>query len=201
MPLEKNYPGPYEVRLNYTVSASSVVLSHQQRLNVRISGTPTPGEIFPNIDALRRDDTPVALDEEVDDWVALLQPLFSNLTTFVNAELWKYEALSFESSFVGVYTIGLAGTSGTAQPAGQAIMTFRTNEGGIMKISLMECNIAPAVSVTYPNLSVAGKALADAVQFGTSPWLARDTSYPFAFIALHPGQNEVLFKKRFRANL
>lgn len=194
-----NFPGPYEVRINYTVNASAVVLSHQQRLNVRVDGDPLPGEVFTAIDVLRRDDTTDLLSDKVDEWVALLQPAFSNQATFVNAELWKYEALSFEASFVGTYAIGLAGTAGTAQPAGQAIFTFRTQEGGIMKLSLMESNITPGGTVPYTGMATEQKAIADAIQYGTAFWLARDTSYPFAFIAMHPGRNEVLFKKRFRS--
>jgi len=191
-----NYPGPYEVRINYTVAGRS----HQQRLNVRIDGTPVAGvDDFTTIDALRRDDTPVALDSEVDDWVDLIKVYFNSTDgDIVNAELWKYEAESFNADFVAAYDIAVAGTSATAtSPASQLMWTFRTQEGGVMKISLMDVHVTPGAKISPPYTS-GNLAVANAVVLGTSPWLARDTSYAIANIGLYPGQNEKLFKDIYR---
>jgi hypothetical protein len=191
-----NFPGPYEVRINYVVATRP----HQQRLNLRVDGTPVAGvDDFTTIDALRRDDAPFALDGEVDDWVDLMKVFYNSTDAdFTNAELWKYEPLSFDASFVAAYDIGVAGTSGTStQPASQIIATFRTQEGGIMKINLMDVVTSPGQPITPPYAgSVA--ALFNPVVNGTVPWLARDTSYPIAHIRTYPGQNEALFKKIFR---
>lgn len=192
-----NYPGPYEVRIYYTVNT----LVHSQRLNCRLASAPSPGDAFDDIDVLRRDDSPFSLKDEVDDWVALMLPLFSTAapSTIDYAELWAYEAESFDASFVSTYPIALTGTSGSSyQPASQYIITFRTEEGGIMKLSFMETIVVPGIRDTLPLASVAGDAIADAIVAGTVPWLARDTSYPFACIAAYPGQSEAVFKKRFR---
>ena len=195
-----NFPGPYEVRINYNCNIGGLILNHTQRLNVRISGTPDVGTPFGSINCLRRDDQAFNLASEVDAWVALLRPLYlAGGTNFTTAELWKYTAQSFESSFVSSYSIGLAGTGGANNVgAGQVIWSFRTEEGGIMKIALMESAIQAGSSAGYANMSADQKAIADAVQLGTSPWLARDTSYPFTVIAMHPGQSEAVFKKRYR---
>lgn len=191
-----NFPGPYEVRINYTSGGRD----HQQRLNVRVAGTPVPGvDDFTTIDALRRDDSPFALDAEVDAWVALLQPFYNNATSsFTTAELWSYVPESFDASFVAAYALGVNGSSASAVvPASQLIFTFRTQEGGIMKINLMDNILAPADkdAPPYPGTS---QAVANAIVLGTSPWLARDTSYAIASIGLYPGQNERLFKKQYR---
>lgn len=190
-----NFPGPYEVRLFYTMN----VLIHEQRLNVRMEGTPVPGDGFDGMNSLRRDDTPELLSDKVDDWVALLRPLAIPTGNTINyAELWKYTPLSFEASYISTYDINLAFTGGgNEQKAGQAIYVFRTTEGGIMKINLMEGNRALGNPLTYAGCSADEQALIDAVVGGTVPWLARDTSYPIAFKNLYPGQNEAVFKKRF----
>jgi len=94
----------------------------------------------------------------------------------------------------------VAGTGGTAQvAAGQYIWVFRTTEGGTMKVSIMEGTPhQPGIKIPYASMSAAAKAISDALTNGTSPWLGRDTSYPFAVTGLFPGQNEALFKRRFR---
>lgn len=196
-----NYPGPYEVRIQYIVSVSGVSLSHEQRLNVDLV-TPVPvAEPFTTIVANERDGGTNSLEAWVDTWVAALQPHFHTSATISLAELWKYEPFSFEASYVSTYDISLAGTSGAAPvPAGQAIWAFRTVEGGIMKINLMECSIQSGVSRAYVAMSAIEKAIVDLIVGGNNCWLGRDTSYPFAVTQLHPGANEALYRKRYRSS-
>lgn len=197
-----NFPGPYEIRLFYSVPFSGfTTLQHVARYNLRVEGTPDPGTPFSGINALRRDDSPFALDGEIDDWVTLIKGLWSSaaLTTIDYAELWKYEPLSFDASFVSAYSIAETATSASANAnSGQVIVTFRTAGGGIMKISFMETILAAALPDTLPFTNATLDAVADAVVAGTVPWLARDGTYPFACIAAYAGQNEAVFKKRFR---
>jgi hypothetical protein len=173
------------------------------RLNTRIDGTPEAGvDDFTTIQALRRDNTPFDLDAEVDAWIALLQPFYSSSQAdFINAELWSYTPESFDADFVAAYDIGVSGSSGTTSVvAGQVICTFRTQEGGIMKLSLMEA-VTVAGSPISPPYTGSLLALTNAIVLGTSPWLARDTSYAIANIRTYPGQNEALFKKIFRPKI
>lgn len=198
-----NFPGPYEVRLIYTTNfTTGALITHTQRLNCIVDGDPAPGTAFADIDVLRRDGSPFALDSEVDDWVAAMQPFYSNGAgnTIDYAELWKYAPASFDGEFVSTYPIAVAGTSAAViNPAGQAIVTFRTQNGGIMKLSFMESVIGVGPKDTLPFANAALDALTDSVVAGTFPWVARDDSYPFACIALYPGANEALFKKRYRS--
>lgn len=196
-----NYPGPYEVRIFYTVTTGFAIMSHSQRLNVRVDGTPAPGTPMADIDFLRRDNTPFAATSEIDAWVALMRARFATHASNViqYAELWKYEPESFDASFVSTYDINLAANGGgTTLIGGQEIYTFRTEEGGIMKLNFMQSTQAEGAPIVYSGLSVNQKAIVDAVRNGTSPWLGRDTSYPFSFIKMYPGRNEALFKKIFR---
>lgn len=191
-----NYPGPYELRIFYTVSS----LTHVMRLNCTVIGTPTPGTPFSGIDI---DDDLLGtedLETATDDLVALMQPLFnSGNTTIDYAELWKYTPGTFEASFFSTYSIGVAGTSGSVyNSAGQAIFVFRSLEGGIMKVVLMET----VLPLAGPDTGVLANAQAEAFKnhflTGANRWIARDTSPPFAFKAMFSGQNEATFKKRYR---
>lgn len=196
-----NFPGPYEVRIFYTVTTGISVHTHVQRLNVRVDGTPAPGTPMADIDFLRRDNLPFAADAEIDAWVALILPRWAVHASngVSHAELWKYEPDSFDSSFISTYDISAPSTgSGTTLIAGQEIYTFRTEEGGIMKVNFMQSVQAQGAPQVYSALNAGQKAIVDAIRNGTVPWLARDTSYPFSFIRMYPGSNEALFKKIFR---
>lgn len=191
-----NFPGPYEVRIFYTVTT----LTHEQRLNVRLNADPVVGTPFNEIEVLLRGDVVSDLQTEVDDWMTAIRPLFNNTTTiFTHAELWKYVPDSFAADFVSAHTINLPGNIATAtQFSSQLIQTFRTTEGGIMKVSFMETIVAPAPSVAGIAPGAVGTPQSFVIAANT-PWLARDTSYPFVAIASHPGQNEAVFKKRNRS--
>lgn len=193
-----NYPGPYELRIYYNVYTGSITLTHCQRLNVRVDGTPVPGTPMGDIDFLRRDNTPFSATGEIDAWVTLMRARFATHANNVitHAELWKVAPQSFDASFVSTYGINVAANgAGNTTIAGQEIYTFRTLEGGIMKLSFMQTGEPVGPPKSYAALIAGQKAIVDAVVNGTSPWLARDTSYPFAFIRMFPGQNEALFKK------
>lgn len=196
-----NFPGPYTLRLFYQTTYGTVPLDHMQELNFDVASPPTPGDIFANIICNLTGGGTANMAAVTASWVSILDNLFHTASAFDHAEIWKYEAGTFEASFVSTYTVGTNGLSSSATPpAGQAIYTFRTTEGGIMKVSLMEASIPQDFPKAYAALSADEKAVVDAVTDGTFPWLARDTSRPFSFIRRYGGQNEALFKKRFRAS-
>lgn len=198
-----NYPGPYEVRLFYTTPVTgSVSLTHQQRLNVVVSGQISVGDPFSSITVVRRDASLHALDDEVDAWVALINGLWNNsgTSTIDYAELWKYVPNTFDAIYTSTYQIGVVGTSGSANVgAAQNIITFRTQEGGIFKLNFLETIVGTGYKDTLPFSNGTLDTIADAVVAGTVPWLARDSSYPLSCIGLYPGASEALFKKRYRS--
>lgn len=195
-----NYPGPYEVRIFYTTTVSSVVLTHTQRLNIALIEPVVPGTAFNLIGTVSADATPDSLNTIIDEWVAILRPLLSSSgSSVVYAELWKYTPGTFEAEFVSSYDINLAGSNaGTTTLASQSIWTFRTAEGGILKINLIEGVVSQGAKTLYAAQGAASKALVDYVLRSDRVWLGRDTSYPFSHIAQFPGQNEAVFKRRLR---
>jgi hypothetical protein len=195
-----NFPGPYEIRLFYTCSSGNVIIEHQARYNLDLSATPTPGDAFSVLSAVTRDAVNVPLDDAIDAWIVLIKGAFNSTTTFIRAELWAYEPNSFDASFISVYDIAVAGTSGTATVAAQqSMLTFRTLEGGVLKLNFME-SITPGQAIDAPPYTPSQWEDVRAFVLSGSNWiLGRDTSYPFAAIAHYPGTNEALFKKRFRS--
>jgi hypothetical protein len=204
-----NFPGPYELRLFYSVTLTvGGSVTHEQRFNVDCNPVPTPGDPFGNIQVLNINGSVDFLDNVVTRWVAVLEDVLnSGSSTIDYVELWKYTPGTFLSSFVSVYPIGVAGTSSSAtQVAGQSIFVFRTQEGGIMKMNVLE-GITASVGVgeSYPTMSTANKALSDTITDPDYPataqgayFLARDTSYPFTLKQRFPGQNEAIYKRRYR---
>lgn len=197
-----NYPGPYEIRLFYsTTPVGHPQMTHEQRLNCVVDSSPVPGTDFADITVETRSGANIALDVAVDQWVNLLQPNFHTSSEFVLAELWKYTPDTFDASFISAYEIVEVGTSvGATVVAGQAILSFRTVNGGIMRLNLMESIHAVGQQQTFPTSVVVINDIADAIVASTNEWYARDNSYPISRYKFSPGQNEALFKRRFRGD-
>ena len=203
-----NFPGPYELRIFYTSPdiTPGGSLEHEQRLNIDIDTPPSPGAEFSSMDVVSPGSISLpTLDEVVEDYLTVLAGLHDDETTFERVELWHYPVeQSFESNFVSTYqpTVDTGTSTFPAVAASQQILTFRTTEGGIMKVSVMEGVVGPGRRTTYAAAITEVKALFDFVLSGGSGYeavfLGRDTSYPFAPIAFFPGQNEALFKRRYR---
>lgn len=201
-----NYPGPYELRIGYTAAQLvTPIIQHVQRLNVKLVEPAPQGAAFATYNFIDKAGVNTnALNTLVENWLAKLVPLMNTLTTIDYVELWKYPtAQSFDSVFWSSYTpVIVAGTNpGAAVASSQAIWTFRTQEGGIMKVNLIEGVVASGNPLAYAAQTAAQKAVVDFVLSGdgvnyTAPFLARDTSYPFGSLKLFPGQNERIFKKR-----
>lgn len=192
-----NYPGPYELRYNYLVATRA----HQHRVSLDLTTTPSPGDAFSTMTAVTRTGSPSAstLDVDADDWIDLIRAQYNAGASFDDVELWKYTADSFEAEFVSSLTLGLSGTAGAAtKAASNEIYVFRTQEGGIMKISLLDVTTDVGASVGYADLGTNQAAIVDAVLLSSNWILGRDTSYPFSFVRYHPGQSERWFKKIYR---
>lgn len=127
---------------------------------------------------------------------------FSSGTTFDRAELWKYEEGSNVGIFIGVISLGTTGTAiAAAQPCGQAVYTFRTFEGGIARIQLMEGSQSNQTSQSaYGALGLEEQKWLTWQFLSTgSAVIAKDGSRLVSFIKRSFSQNEALFKRRFRS--
>lgn len=201
-----NYPGPYEVRILYQdTGVPGALIEHTQRLNVALVEPATQGAAFSTYNFIDINSVNTnTLDTLVEDYLTEMLKQMSLNCAITAVELWKYPtAQSFDSIFWSSYVpVANTGTgAGSPISAGQTYFVFRTQEGGTMKLSLMESRIAAGSPVAYASLGANEQALVDFILDGdgaaySAPFLARDTSYPFSPGKMFPGRNEKLWKDR-----
>jgi hypothetical protein len=197
-----NFPGPYSLRFFYTTTPTGFQpYTHKLELNCDVVGDPVSGDPFGDIELQRRGGTIINAQTAAIAFINLLQPHFSNNTDFTLVELWNYEEESFDARFVSAFSPALVGTGpapSAATAAIQTILTFRSTEGGIAKFALMEGGLAPGPRQSFPTANVPINNLMTYVASPTTWVLARDTSHVVVPLNCLPGQNEAMFKRRFR---
>lgn len=177
-------------------------LSHSLEFNVDILGTAPTGTPPEDVNLRTRDGTGISLDLGANALWGVLRAEFNALTLCSTYALWKRNTDNDERLFVSAGTLdSINGTSGIANtPAGEAIYTFRSGAGGVMKITLLECNVngnakLPLASDTYSSVP----ALRAYVLSGENIIWARDRSWPVAPMNSSYGQNEKVWARRYRA--
>lgn len=191
-----NFPGPYEMRFFYTVDN----LQHVQKINCDVVGTPVVGEDSANITLQTKDSVGVNMETAADAYGALWQDFFDDTAaTLDRVELWRYAAESTDATYISSYDLALDGESvvGEYKAAQQVTLSFRTQEGGIMRLVYLETPLT--FNVVRPiQPATALKAMADYVVASDTWMLARDTSYPVVGISEAGGENEAIWRKRYR---
>lgn len=194
-----NYPGPWEIRLNYSAPAATYPLIGQVRVNVDVDTPPDPGSPFSDYDLKSRAGLFYNAEGFTDAWVTLLADLYKNDASFVNAEMWKYESGTFNASFQSAHVIGFSGTSSSnPQAANQVIFTFRSQNGGHVRCTLGHTIFGANTTDTYPFSNAVLNDLATFYIANSSPIIARDGGYLFSIMNFLAGQNERYFKRYFR---
>lgn len=191
-----NYPGPYELRQFYSVDGED----HEFRVSIQLNAPIAIGAEFTDIEGTSEDGSLVTLSSFVDNMLDSMKAhIPSDTGAFGITELWIYQANSFEATYVSAYNSSIAPTGGSLERVAlQVTYTWRTVEGGIMKLVLLDVSgDDEGGRNSYPT----GGNTADAVfEFFTdksnSLAVARDTSRPFKGLRQSFGQNELLFRKR-----
>lgn len=196
-----NFPGPFEIRQFYTTTISTIALEHVMRLSVDLDTPIAPGEDFANIFGTSPNGAVVSLATCIDRLLAVMAPFYAPTTTvFGRTELWEYTPLTFDASFVSQYNSAVVPSGGTAPtPAHYLIMTFRTLEGGIMRATLLEDSSSANNQELYPtNTAQVNDFMDEIINPDFSLYVGRDTSRPFSPLRVSRGQNEAVWRKRFR---
>lgn len=195
-----NFPGPYEVRINYTTTPPGLdPLEHQQRFSYINAGELDPGSDFSLYDYVSKDGSTFDVASWVAAWLALVKVKYPAATTFTTAEIWKYQTDSFDADFQSSETFDVAGTSGSASTtAGQTILTFRSQNGGSARAVFMEPAQGQGPSKLLPSGETEWDAMAAALVADDALPVARDDGYFFSPLRYLPGQSERLFKVRYR---
>jgi len=195
-----NFDGIWELRGYYsTVPAGFTSMEHRFTMDIDLDGTPTPGTPFSDIACLGRDGTPIILDDWADDLTAAWIDCYPATASLGRFELWKFDEGSLNGLYISTYEVGENGTNvAGSYAASQATWTFRSLNGGVARFQLMESSFGGDAKSSPPYGTIDG-AVATLLTAETSPMLARDNSYVFANIHFSQGQNEKLWRKRYRS--
>lgn len=195
-----NYPGEWEVRLNYTVELLSSVFTHQHRVSFDADTIGEVGETFSAwFPILRAGTDSNSLASLTISYFDLIQDLYHSTGVLLDAELWRYDPLSFDATWYAAASVALTGESASVNTANsQSILSFRTTLGGTMKLTFMQPPTIIGAKEVLPLTNADLDAIAD-FALSTGSWFkARDGGYPIAFLGHFPGQNEGTFKRRYR---
>lgn len=195
-----NLPGPYEADYAYIVAG----FTHHLRVNCMVMDNPAPGTPFIDLEVQTISGTPMLLSGAVQTLWDFIRPFMHSAVLAPTVTIWKYVTGSFEKDFITASSgVTGAGTNGVAyNPGHYRQFSFRSANGGIMKVSLMEDS---DTDKTIVNLiaNPAGNASQQLAAYilSTDGWLlARDDSFPIAPYHENQGENEALFRRRFRAS-
>jgi len=193
--MASNFPGPYELEIKYTVSS----VEHVHRVSCDTVGTPTVGDLPTAITLQTKDTVGILLNTAVTAYVALLKVRYHTSVTFTSFDFWKYTPLTYIRQWISTGVLSVAGTStGSTSLAQQSTFTYRTLEGNIMRTVLLESIDDTKDRVPYASAPASVKAIMDYIVASDTWVLARDTSYPISPLNAVGGQNEAVFKARYR---
>ena len=190
-----NYPGTWEVELIYLIDA----VEHKQKLNCEVQGTPSIGDDPSTITLETRDSVGVALDTAITAWANLLKPTMPSACTFTGYNFYKYLLPSFNKDWYTTGSFSIVGTGvGGVQKAQQSTYTFRSNQGGRMRMQTMESSGSFTAQLPYSGLGASDQAIIDFMLSDDAWMIARDNGYPASFIKYSGTQNETLYNKYYR---
>lgn len=195
-----NFDGEYELRFFYTTTITAIALEHRLTFDIDVVGVPSPGDEFDTIEVQFKGGGSETLDLWITNrWLPVWRAVMDIPTDIIRAELWYAEEASFDFIFIGVMPLGYAGLSANpAQVAQQLTATYRSASGGVGRIQIMESVVGGNSLVSFPTSNAAVNAIMAQVTGPNSIVLARDNSRPVVANKLGLGQNEKLYRARFR---
>lgn len=190
--------GPYILEIP-TITAG---FAHPITINCDTIGDATPGSSPLDITLRNKGGGGVILSGAANAFWDLCRVLFSPSTLASTYTLWKVGVTNTEREFIsaGNLTSPNGGTFGTYQPAQQQTFTWRAGSGGILKLVLLEGNTSGNTRipiVAAPDAAVL--ALNTYVLSDDSFLMARSRAFAVAAMNMSMGQNEAIFKARFRS--
>lgn len=190
-----NYPGPYGVSLKYTTGS----LTHEMFFSVKTDTPPSPGDDPTTIQLLRRDGTTIDLDQYVSLFANLVADRLDPTDSIDAYDFWEIEPQSTVRNYITSGTLNIPGTSSLSRrDASQETYTFRTTAGGILKIVILETTTQNNAVIPYAQVGGSSQALMDFVVAANTAFVARDDGWPFSPLNLASGENEAVWRKRYR---
>jgi hypothetical protein len=187
-----NSKGPFEVQIPYIAADG---FPHTFRANAIVAGAdPAPGTPADDVTLVTRGGS-VDLDTGVNALWNVIRNALPSTTTAEAYSFWKIPTGGGDPIFVTAGALATPdGATGAMIENQCEIYTFRSANGGIGKIMLMDTNNASVVRVPLaPANPIA------AYVCGPTSWvIARDDGFLIAPINYCPSPNEALFNARHR---
>jgi hypothetical protein len=201
--MARNFPGPFE--LEYLLQVQG--LTHRIRYSVIALGNPQPGDLASGIQLLTRGGSPILLNAAISQfWAQRVRAFYRATDQIVSVTLWRYLPNSFQKIFI---TQGIVdspnGAINLPNPptalANQQTFTFRSAAGGIAKLVLLETTIGGNSTIPFPVPNApAINNLANWAVSADSHIVARDNGFLIVPLRLSQGENEAIWRKRYRPN-
>lgn len=198
-----NYDGVYELRLFYSTTPSGEEeMSHRLTFDVKPDAAPSPGADIAAIECETKGGSLELLGTWfLDDFLPLLLACYPATANFFLLEMWNIPEGTFDGTFIGSLELTEVGTNGTgSQIAQQTTFTFRSIAGGVARLQLMESSFSGNLKQTPPFATTTANNLTQFLNGNSSIMIARDNSFLNARLRQSDGQNEKLWRKRFRGN-
>lgn len=140
---------------------------------------------------------PVAMNAAIDAYIAIVDNLFTDTSSFVIAEFWHYPSPESDPMFYYVYEIGAPGAGvGTVSAYSQLVVSLRTALGGYLKLYFMEVVQGIVAKDDYPFSNVTVAALTAYLTDGDTGWVVgRDGGFPISGLRALTKVNDALRKK------
>lgn len=185
------YPG--FVKLNYKRGA----ITHTATLPVLPQGVPTVGT-EPSF--FQKNGTAALMSTLVNAFVTVWRPFLFTDMDIQSADYWSVPGPDGDPVWIYSHLIGLQGSgTGSTAAAGEAVMSFRTDQGGLLKIYWME-PYAALLTVpvqSYPFPAGGTTTFANYMLGGTSWVVGRDGGAPAVPIKFTTKTNDALRRKLY----
>lgn len=195
--MAENLPGPYEVE--YTMTGwTAPAREHVFRVSCAVLGSPVAGTAATAIDVQKMGGGTAKLNIVANQLWEFLRLFYPVAVTCTGYQLWKYVPGTLAKDFISAATpTNVAGSAGgTITPAAQLTQTYRSANGGILKLVILESLLPGDARITLvPSAAgTASQKLAAYIMSADNIALARDDSYPVAPLRDARGQNERIWR-------
>ena len=191
-------PGPFLLDIPY-VQTGEV---HHFTVNCDVVGPATIG-IAPTVVTMRSQGSgPVILSGAADALWAVIRPLLPTTSIASQYVLWKYNGTNLDKTFISGGTLTAPNGSNVAAVvlASQIVMTFRSGGGNIGKLVANDTPLSSNIRAPLGSGSIGETAAIKTYLLSNDCIvMARDRSFPVAVLNESVGQNEKLWRRRYRS--
>ena len=196
--MAENYPGPYEIEYELT-GWTSPTRSHVFRVSCLAVGSPAAGSLPTAIDIQKQGGSTAKLNVVANQLWEFIRLFYPNTIQCPGYQLWRYVPGTLAKDFIstGTLTNPISAGTGTITAAQQLTLTFRSANGGILKLVLLETNQTGDARIVLLN-NAAGtppQKLASYVMSADNVIMARDDAFIVTPLRDSRGQNERIWRE------